>query len=55
MKPHPLETLRAHISPEKTLTLGTEATQALWDECQRAEDEIEKLELDSRATERGEG
>ena len=52
MKPCPLEILRAHISPERTLTLDADATQALWDECQRAEDEIESME--ARANERAE-
>jgi len=46
MKACPLEILRAHISPEKTLTLDAEATQKLWDECQLAEDEIETLECE---------
>lgn len=43
MKAQPLEVLRTFMKGDFTLDLDKEATQALWDECQKAEDENSKL------------
>jgi len=39
MSAQPLEILRKYMRPDGTLRLDRAATQALWDECQKAEDE----------------
>ena len=39
----PLEVLRTYMKGNFTLDLDKAATQALWDECQKSEDEIERL------------
>ncbi len=41
----PLEVLRTYIKGNGTMDLDRAATQQLWDECQKAEDEILRMEL----------
>lgn len=40
LKACPLEVMRSYIRGDGTMSLDRAATQALWDECQRAEDQL---------------